>query len=123
MLGSVKALRALVGLNGPHQPPLETLTRTPCPWSQELIKAQAWAFDICLCVLVLAGIELIFFRVAGTGPWFGFVLATVLITQGCFRYRSAALTQSQGLCCSSPHPTSEQAGGAQEAGRGHSPDS
>ena len=29
----------------------------------------------------------------------------------------------QGLFCSSPHPTSEQAGGAQEAGRGHSQDS
>ena len=33
------------------------------------------------------------------------------------------LTQSQGLFCFSPHPTSEWTGGAQEAGRGHSQDS
>ena len=57
------------------------------------------------------------------GLCFGFVLKTVLITQGCFRYCWAVLTQSQGLFCFSPHPTSEQAGGAQEAGRGHSRDS
>ena len=37
-------------------------------------------------VLVLAGIELIFFIVACMGLWFGFVLETVLITQGCFSY-------------------------------------
>ena len=37
-------------------------------------------------VLVLAGIELVFFVVAGMGLCFGFVLKTVLITQGCFRY-------------------------------------
>jgi len=36
--------------------------------------------------LVLAGIELIFFIVAGMGLCFGFVLKTVLITQGCFSY-------------------------------------
>ena len=36
-------------------------------------------------VLVLAGIELIFFLVAGMGLCFGFVLRTVLITQGCVR--------------------------------------
>ena len=53
---------------------------------------------------------------------FGFVLKTALITQGCFPYRWAVLTQSQGLFCCSSHPTSEWAGGAQEAGRGHSQD-
>ena len=37
-------------------------------------------------VLVLAGIELIFFIVASMGLCFGFVLKTVSITQGCFRY-------------------------------------
>ena len=37
-------------------------------------------------VLVLAGIELIFFIVASMGLCFGFVLETVLITQGCFSY-------------------------------------
>ena len=71
-------------------------------------------------MLVLAGIELIFFIVAGMGLRFGFVLKTVLITQGCFHYCRAVLTQSQGLFCVSPHPTSEEAGGAQEVGRGHS---
>ena len=35
-------------------------------------------------VLILAGIQLIFFIVAGMGLSFGFVLITVLITQGCF---------------------------------------
>ena len=37
-------------------------------------------------VLVLAGIELIFFTVASMGLCFGFVLKTVLIIQGCFCY-------------------------------------
>ena len=57
------------------------------------------------------------------GLCFGFVLRTVLITQGCFCYCWAVLTQSQGLFCSSHHPTSEWAGGAQGVGRGHSRDS
>ena len=74
-------------------------------------------------VLVLAGIELIFFIVASMGMCFAFVLRTVLIAQGCFSYCWAVLTQSQGLCCSSPHPASEEAGGAQGVGRGHSRDS
>ena len=74
-------------------------------------------------VLVLAGTELIFFIVANMGLCFGFVLKTVLIIQECFSYCWAVLTQSQGLCCFSHHPTSEEAGGAQEAGRGHSWDS
>jgi len=36
--------------------------------------------------LALAGVELIFFTVTGMGLWFGFVLKTVLIIHGCFRY-------------------------------------
>ena len=66
--------------------------------------------------LALAGIELIFLTVASMGLCFGFVLGTVLVTQGCFRCCRAALTRSQGLCCPSPHPTSEQAGGQEEWG-------
>ena len=42
--------------------------------------------EITATVLVLAGIELIFFTVVSMGLCFGFVLATVLITQGCFCY-------------------------------------
>jgi len=38
---------------------------------------------------------------------FGFVLKTVLITQGCFSYSWPVLTQSQRLFCSSQHPISE----------------
>ena len=37
-------------------------------------------------VLVLAGIELIFFTVASMGLYFGFVLQKRLRTQGCFSY-------------------------------------
>jgi len=40
----------------------------------------------CQPVLVLAGIELIFFLVAGMGLCFGFVLETELVTQGCSSY-------------------------------------
>ena len=43
-------------------------------------------FHLYLPLLVLAGIELILFTVANMGLWFGFVLETVLIIQGCFRY-------------------------------------
>ena len=71
-----------------------------------------------LCVLVLDGIELVFFTVR-----FRFVLKTVLVTQGCVSYCWAALAQRQGLFCSSLCPTSEQAGGAEGVGRGHSQDS
>ena len=39
-----------------------------------------------LIVLVLGGVELIFFTVASMGLCFGFVLGTVLIIQGCFHY-------------------------------------
>lgn len=36
--------------------------------------------------LIFTGIELIFFRVTGMKLFLGFVLKTVLVTQGCFRY-------------------------------------
>jgi len=42
----------------------------------------------------LAGIELIFFILAGMGLCFGFVLKTILITLGCFSCFPAVLTQS-----------------------------
>lgn len=48
-------------------------------------------------VLVLAGVELKFFTVACIVLWLVFVTKTVLITQDCFYYCWAALTQSQGL--------------------------
>ena len=65
------------------------------------------SFINILGVLVLAGVELIFLIVASMGLSFGFVLETVLITQGCFSYCWAVLTQSQGLFCSSYRPASE----------------
>lgn len=43
-------------------------------------------FTCILNVLVLAGIESIFFTAAGMGLCFGFVLATVLTIEGRFRY-------------------------------------
>ena len=58
-------------------------------------------------VLVLAGIELIFFRVARMGLCFGFVLKTVLITQGCFHYHWAVLTPNQGFFRFLHYPTSK----------------
>ena len=55
-------------------------------------------------VLVLAWIELIFFIVASMRLCFGFVLETVLIIQGCFRYCWAVLTQSRPfLLLTPPH--------------------
>ena len=69
-----------------------------------------------MSVLVLAQIELIFFTVASMGLCFWFVPKPVLITQGCFSYRWAVLTQSQGLFCFSPHSTNKRAGGAQGIG-------
>jgi len=75
----------------------------------------SWYF---LCALVLGGTELNFFIVANMGLCLEFALKTVLIRQGCFNYCWAMLTQGQGLVCSSHHPTSQWAGGAQEAGRG-----
>ena len=77
--------------------------------------------DVTGLSLVLAGTELIFFTVSSMRLCSGFVLKTVLIIQRCFSHCWAVLTQSQGLFCFSPHPTSEWAEGAQEAGRGHKP--
>ena len=74
-------------------------------------------------VLVWAGIELNFLIVVGRVLCFGFSMRIILITHWCFRCCWAVLTQSEGLFCFSPHPTSEQSGDAQEAGRGHSQDS
>lgn len=62
---------------------------------------------------VLVGVELIFLTVADMGLCFGFVLEAVLVTQGWFCYPLVVVTQTQGLFCSSPHPTSEGAGGTQ----------
>ena len=42
--------------------------------------------EVLFDVWVLAGVELIFFIVAGMGLCIGFVLETVLIIQGCFSY-------------------------------------
>jgi len=58
-------------------------------------------------VLILSEIELIFFIVASMRLCFGFVLKTVLITQTCFSYCWAVLTQSQGLFCF-PHYTTRK---------------
>ena len=69
------------------------------PWANILVNSSLKIY------VVLAGIELIFFIVASMGLCFGFVQRTVLITQGCFRYCWAVLTQSQGLFCSSPTPS------------------
>lgn len=74
-----------------------------------------------LSVLVLAGVKLVFFTVAGMRLCFGLVLETVLIIQRCFPYCRAGFMQSQSLFCLSPYPSNEQAGCAQVAGRGHSP--
>jgi len=49
--------------------------------------------------MVLAGVELNFFTVAGMGLCFEFVLKTVLIIQRCFHYCWAVLTQRQGFFC------------------------
>ena len=92
------------------------------PWENPLCFSFLPRLPKCISVLVLAGVELIFLIVASMGWCFGVVLET-LITQRCFPYCWAVLTQSQGLFCSSSHPTSEGAGGAQKGGRGHSQDS
>lgn len=60
---------------------------------------------------------LIFLIVASTRFWFGFVLTIVLVIQGCCSCCWTVLTQSQGLFCSSSHPTSKQAWGAHTGSR------
>lgn len=55
------------------------------------------------------------------GFWgFVFFMEPVLITLGWFPHPWAMHTQGQGLFCSSSCPTSEEAGGTQGSGRGHS---
>lgn len=71
-------------------------------------------------VLVSARTELMFLLVAGMVLCLRFRMRIMLITH---RYLVVAvLTQSQGLSFLY-HPESEEAKGAQEAGRGHSQDS
>lgn len=62
---------------------------------------------LCLPVLVLYGIELIFFIVACMVLCFGYVMKTVLVTHQFFSYCWAKLTQHQGLFCFSHCPISE----------------
>ena len=66
-------------------------------------------------VLVLAGVELMFFTVASMGLCFGFVLKTVLIIQRCFSYCSAYPVSRPFLLLTPPHQRGGW-GGAQEAG-------
>lgn len=73
----------------------------------------------CVNMLALSEIEVIFFTVGSMVLCSGFVLETVLITQGCFHSCWAVLTQHQGFFCFSCHLTSKWAGGAQGAGREH----
>jgi len=55
-------------------------------------------------VLVFAGVELIFFIVASMRLSFGFLLKTVLITQGCLVLLSTAYTESRPfLLLTLPH--------------------
>lgn len=70
-----------------------------------------------MTVLVLAGVELIFYKF-GIG-FFSDCAGNGLLTQGCFPCCSAGLTQRQSLSCSSPLPSNEEPGGAHGAGRGH----
>lgn len=65
--------------------------------------------------MVLAGIETIFFPVAGRGPGFGFRMRIALITQWCLGIAEQGL-QSQGHFSSSHCPASQK-WGAQGAAR------
>ena len=62
-------------------------------------------------VLVLAGIELIFFMVASMGLCFGFVLKTVLIIQGYFSYSEQCLHRVKVFSASHPTPPARRLGG------------
>ena len=68
----------------------------------------------CNTVLVLGGIEIIFFTAASMGLCFGFVLETVLITQGCFSSCWAGLRELRPFLPLTP--PQQQAGGG---GGGH----
>ena len=75
-------------------------------------------------MLVLAGLELIFFIVASMVLCFGFVLGTVLVTQvNVFITAEQRLHRAKAF---SAHHTTlpvRETGGVQEVGRGHSQDS
>ena len=67
---------------------------------------------LILGVLILAGIELIFFIVASRGLCFGFVLKTVLITQRCFHHCWA-----KAFSASHPTPPARRLGVHKKLGR------
>ena len=78
--------------------------------------------ETTILVMVLAGIEIIFFTVAGIVLCFGFSMRIMLITHRCFSCCWAVFTLNQGLSSSHALPA-EKVGDAQEAGKGHSQDS
>lgn len=82
-----------------------------------------WKLKICLkrriTVLVLAGMELIFFLAAHIVLCFVFLTKTQLLTHQGFSYCWTVLTQHQGHLCFSNCMTCKEFGRAQEVGRGH----
>lgn len=68
-------------------------------------------------MLLLTGVELIFFIVSRVGLSFRFVLERVLITQGCFHYCKHSVKAFLA-----PYTTNEESEGAQGLGAGHSQD-
>lgn len=67
-------------------------------------------------MLVFTGIELIFFT-AECGAVFLVYAESGVDTTEIFHHFRVGLTQGQGFFCPSQHPTSEEAGAAQRAGR------
>ena len=61
-------------------------------------------------MLVLAGIELIFFTVASMGLCFGFVLETGLIIQGCLVIAEQCLHRVKAFSASHPTPPASRLG-------------
>jgi len=80
-----------------------------------LFNASGWS-SYCTAVLVLAGIELIFFLAAGMDLWFR--VRTMLITHHCVSCCRPVLTLSQGHFSSSCSPASEELGVHRELGGG-----
>ena len=70
-------------------------------------------------VLVSAGMELIFFLVAGIVLSFGFSMRRMLITHGCFQLLLSGV-QTKSRIFQLLLPSQQKAGGAQGVGRGHS---
>ena len=64
----------------------------------------------------MAGIDLIFFIVACMGLQFGFMLKTVLITQGCFSYAEQSLHRVKAFSASHPTPPARRLGVHKELG-------